>query len=100
MVKIPGQRRWYTTLVGFLTCATVREIPFDDFEEGFPALLTMVMMPFSYSITNGIGAGFVSYTFIKVIRGKGGQVHGMMYVVSIAFLLYFCLDWLKKAFGY
>lgn len=86
-------------IVGFLMCAIVREIPFDDFEEGFPALLTMVMMPFSYSITNGIGAGFVSYTFIKLIRGKGKQVHWMMYVVSIAFLIYFCLDWLKKIFG-
>ncbi|HBD10106.1 MAG TPA: NCS2 family permease, partial [Syntrophobacteraceae bacterium] len=52
-------------IVGFLMCAIVREISFDDFEEGFPALLTIVMMPFSYSITNGIGAGFVSYTFIK-----------------------------------
>jgi AGZA family xanthine/uracil permease-like MFS transporter len=86
-------------VVGFLMCAIVREIPFDDFEEGFPALLTMVMMPFSYSITNGIGAGFISYTFIKLIRGKGGQVHWMMYVVSIAYLIYFCLDWLKKIFG-
>jgi adenine/guanine/hypoxanthine permease len=57
-------------------------------------------MPFSYSITNGIGAGFVSYTFIKLIRGKGGQVHPIMYVVSLAFLLYFSLDWLKKVFGF
>jgi AGZA family xanthine/uracil permease-like MFS transporter len=86
-------------IVGFLMCGIVREIPFDDFEEGFPALLTMVMMPFTYSITNGIGAGFVSYTFIKLIRGKGGQVHWMMYLVSIAFVIYFCLDWLKKGFG-
>jgi AGZA family xanthine/uracil permease-like MFS transporter len=86
-------------IVGFLMCGIVREIPFDDFDEGFPALLTMVMMPFTYSITNGIGAGFVSYTFIKLIRGKGGQVHWMMYLVSFAFLIYFCLDWLKKGFG-
>ncbi len=98
---VPGQATAPAlVIVGFLMCATVREIPFDDFEEGFPALLTMVMMPFSYSITNGIGAGFVSYTFIKLVRGKGRQVHGMMYVVSFAFLLYFCLDWLRKAFGF
>lgn len=86
-------------IVGFLMCAIVREISFDDFEEGFPALLTIVMMPFSYSITNGIGAGFISYAFIKLIRGKGGEVHWMMYLVSFAFLIYFCLDWLKKAFS-
>ncbi len=97
---VPGQATAPAlVVVGFLMCAVVREIPFDDFEEGFPALLTMVMMPFSYSITNGIGAGFVSYTFIKLIRGKGGEVHWMMYVVSIAFLVYFCMDWLRKAFG-
>ena len=86
-------------IVGFLMCGIVREIPFGDFEEGFPALLTMVIMPFSYSITNGIGAGFVSYTFIKIVRGKGRQVHWMMYLVSLAFVVYFSLSWLKKLFG-
>lgn len=86
-------------IVGFLMCAIVRDIPFDDFEEGFPALMTMTMMPFTYSITNGIGAGFVSYTFIKLVRGKGSQLHWMMYLVSFAFLVYFSLDWLKKTFG-
>jgi adenine/guanine/hypoxanthine permease len=86
-------------IVGFLMCAIVREIPFSDFEEGFPALITMVLMPFSYSITNGIGAGFISYTFIKLIRRKGRQVHWLMYLVSLAFLIYFCLDWIKAVFG-
>jgi len=86
-------------IVGFLMFGVVKEIPFGDFEEGFPALLTMVIMPFSYSITNGIGAGFVSYTFIKLVRGKGGQVHWMMYLVSVAFVIYFALDWLKKLLG-
>ena len=86
-------------IVGFLMCGIVREIPFGDFEEGFPALLTIVIMPFSYSITNGIGAGFVSYAFIKVVRGKGRQVHWMMYLVSLAFVVYFSLSWLKKLFG-
>jgi adenine/guanine/hypoxanthine permease len=86
-------------VVGFLMCTIVREINFEDFEEGFPALLTIALMPFSYSITNGIGAGFISYTFIKIIRGKGGEVHWMMYLVSIAFVVYFCIEWLKKSFG-
>ncbi len=86
-------------IVGFLMFGIVKEIPFGDFEEGFPALLTLVVMPFSYSITNGIGAGFVSYTFIKLVRGKGGQVHWMMYLVSVAFVVYFALDWLKKLLG-
>ena len=78
-------------LVGYLMCTLVKEIPFGDLEEGFPALLTMTIMPFTYSITNGIGAGFVGYTFIKLVRGKGGDVHPMMYVASAAFVAYFIL---------
>ena len=69
----------------------MREIPFADLEEGFPALLTMTIMPFSYSITNGIGAGFVSYVVIKLVRGRVGAVHPLMYVAAAAFLLYFAL---------
>jgi len=86
-------------IVGFLMCTIVREIPFEDFEEGFPALMTLVTMPFTYSITNGIGAGIVSYTFIKLVRGKGTELHWMMYMVSFSFILYFSLDWLKGVFG-
>jgi len=54
----------------------------------------------AYSITNGIGAGFVSYTFIKLVRRKGGEVHWMMYLVSFCFIVYFSLDWLKKVLGF
>ena len=69
----------------------MREIPFADLEEGFPALLTMTIMPFTYSITNGIGAGFVSYVVIKLVRGRARAVHPLLYVVAAAFLLYFGL---------
>jgi AGZA family xanthine/uracil permease-like MFS transporter len=78
-------------VVGYLMCALVREIPFADLEEGFPALLTMTLMPFSYSITNGIGAGFVSYVVIKLVRGRAGAVHPLMYGAALAFVLYFLL---------
>ncbi len=86
-------------IVGFLMAAGVRDIPFDDFEEGLPALLTIAVMPFTYSITNGIGVGFVSYAFIKLVRGKGGQVHWLLWGTAAAFLLYFALPWLKLTFG-
>jgi AGZA family xanthine/uracil permease-like MFS transporter len=79
-------------VVGFLMCAIVREIPFGDLEEGFPALLTMTLMPFSYSITNGIGAGFVSYVVIKLVRGRARMVHPLLYVAAAAFVLYFALQ--------
>ncbi len=78
-------------VVGYLMCTLVRDIPFGDLEEGLPALLTLTVMPFSYSITNGIGAGFVSYAFLKLVRGKGAEVHPMMYAAAAAFVLYFVL---------
>jgi AGZA family xanthine/uracil permease-like MFS transporter len=77
-------------------CDIVRKINFGDFEEGFPALATIVAMPFTYSITNGIGAGFLAYTFIKLIRGKGRELHPLLIVVSLAFVLYFAEPWLLK----
>ncbi len=78
-------------VVGYLMCTLVREIPFGDLEEGFPALLTMTLMPFTYSITNGIGAGFIAYVFVKLVRGKAAEVHPMMYAAAVAFVVYFAL---------
>jgi AGZA family xanthine/uracil permease-like MFS transporter len=83
-------------VVGYLMSRLVREIPFDDFEEGFPALLTLTMMAFTYSITNGIGAGFVSYCFIKLVRGRGREVAPMMYAAALAFVIYFALPLIQR----
>ena len=83
-------------VVGYLMSRVVREIPFADLEEGFPALLTLTVMPFTYSITNGIGAGFIAYCFIKVVRGKGHEVASMMYVAALAFVVYFLLPLLQR----
>ena len=83
-------------VVGYLMSRLVREIPFDDFEEGFPALLTLTMMAFTYSITNGIGTGFVSYCFIKLVRGRGREVAPMMYGAAIAFVIYFALPLIQR----
>jgi AGZA family xanthine/uracil permease-like MFS transporter len=85
-------------LVGFLMASGVKDIKFDDIEDGLPALLTIVMMPFAYAITNGIGIGFITWTFLKVVRGKGGQVHWLMYLATAAFIVYFAVPWLKLAF--
>lgn len=87
-------------VVGFLMAGVAREIPFGDFDEGLPALLTIAAMPFTYSITNGIGVGFITYTFVKLVRGKGGELHWMMYVSAAAFLIYFALPWLQGTFGF
>lgn len=86
-------------IVGFFMASILRDIDFSSLEEGLPALLTMVVMPFTFSITNGVGAGFVTYTFLKLVTGQGGKVHWMMYVVSAAFVLYFALGLLQSVFG-
>ena len=78
-------------LVGFYMSAAARAIDFRDIEEGLPALLTMVAMPLTYSITNGIGAGVLTFALVKLVRGKAGEVHPMMWVAAVAFLLYFSL---------
>ncbi len=76
-------------LVGFLMAGLIKGIDFDDIEEGFPALLAIVLMPLTFSITVGIGAGFVMYTLIKLVKGKTAEVHPLMWVVTLAFLVYF-----------
>jgi len=76
-------------LVGFLMTSLIMDIDFTSFEEGFPALLGLILMPLTFSITVGIGAGFVSYVFIKVVLGKWSQVHPLMWLVAVAFLIYF-----------
>jgi AGZA family xanthine/uracil permease-like MFS transporter len=85
-------------LVGFLMMTQVKGIDFDDLEVAIPAFLTIILMPFTYSISAGIGAGFVSYTLLKVVRGKARQVHPLMWVVSALFVIYFAIgplgDWL------
>ncbi len=71
-----------------------RGIDFGDIEVGLPVLAAMVMMPLTYNITNGIGAGFVVWTLVKIFRGKASEIHPMMYVISLAFLIYFLRSYL------
>ena len=84
-------------LIGFLMVGFIKEIDFTDLEEGFPALLAIILMPLTYSITVGIGAGFVMHTLIKVVKGKMAEVPVLMWVVSGSFVVFFAkellLDW-------
>ena len=84
-------------LVGYLMFTLVKDIPVADPEEGIPALLTMILMPLTYDITVGIGAGFISWTLIKLVRGKASEVHLLMYLVTIAFVVFFARDWIQAA---
>ncbi len=83
-------------LVGFLMMQQVQGISWDDAEIAIPAFLTIVLMPFTYSITVGIGAGFLTYVLIKVVRGKAAMVQPLLWVISVLFLLYFAINPLTR----
>jgi AGZA family xanthine/uracil permease-like MFS transporter len=83
-------------LVGYLMFTLIKDIPVGDVEEGLPALLTMILMPLTYDITVGIGAGFISWVLIQLVRGKMAEIHWLMWVVSVAFLLFFAQDWINS----
>jgi AGZA family xanthine/uracil permease-like MFS transporter len=76
-------------LVGYFMMTIVKDIDWADPGIGIPALLTVVMMPFTYSITNGVGAGFIAYVVIAVLRGRARDVHPLLYAVSAIFAWYF-----------
>ncbi len=76
-------------IVGVLMADSLRKINWEDFEEALPAFMTVLIMPVTYSISNGIAAGFIFYVITKLVRGKAKQVHPLLYVFSALFLVYF-----------
>ncbi|MEV4580084.1 NCS2 family permease [Nonomuraea jabiensis] len=86
-------------VVGFLMMTSIRDIDWDDFEVAIPAFLTVVIMPFTYSISNGIGAGFISYVLIKAVRGKAREIHPLLWGVTALFVLYFAIGPIRVLFG-
>ncbi len=78
-------------IVGVLMIKGATEVNWGDFEEACPAFLTIAMMPFAYSISDGIGFGFISYSVIKLARGKAKEVPVLVYVISVLFILKYIL---------
>ncbi|MER7574111.1 NCS2 family permease [Streptomyces sp. NPDC126514] len=85
--------------VGFLMMTQVKHIDWDKYEIAIPAFLTIAVMPFTYSITNGIGAGFVAYVVIKAVLGKAKEVHWLLWGTSALFLVYFAIDPIEQILG-
>jgi adenine/guanine/hypoxanthine permease len=79
-------------LVGFFMMRDVGAIAWEDATEAIPAFLTLIVMPFTYSITNGVGAGFISYVCVKALRGRAREVHPLLAASALAFLAYFTLS--------
>ena len=86
-------------VVGVLMMAQIREIDFTDFTIALPAFLTIVVMPFTYSIANGIGAGFISYVLLRAATGKARGVHPLMWIVAALFAVYFAIGPIRAAFA-
>jgi AGZA family xanthine/uracil permease-like MFS transporter len=92
---IPGSATYPVLLVvGVMMIGGVRDINWDDMEIAIPCFLTIVMMPFAYSISEGIAFGCISYCFIKLVRGKVKEVSPIMYVISLLFIIRYILPFI------
>ena len=76
-------------IVGFLMMTQIKNIDWDDLGIALPAFLTIILMPFTYNISVGIGAGFITHVLIRVFQGRGKEVHALLYLVSGLFMIYF-----------
>ncbi len=86
-------------VVGFLMVMQVAGIDWKNYEVAIPAFLTIILMPFTYSITAGMGAGFIAFVVLKVAAGKAKQVHPLMWGTAVLFVAYFTLGPIKAALG-
>jgi AGZA family xanthine/uracil permease-like MFS transporter len=83
-------------IVGALMMTQVRDLVWDDMSLAIPAFLTIALMPFTYSITNGIGAGVISYVLLRAATGRRRDVHPLMWVIAVLFVVYFALQPLEQ----
>lgn len=86
-------------IVGAMMMAQVTDIDWSKFHIALPAFLTIVVMPFTYSIANGIGVGFIAFSLMTVAAGKVRDVHWIMWLISVLFILYFGMDPILEAIG-
>jgi AGZA family xanthine/uracil permease-like MFS transporter len=86
-------------IVGALLFEQVADIDARNLEEAIPALFTMILMPLTFEIAVGIGAGVIAYVFIKVVRGKASEIHPLLWGAAIAFLIFFLQDWIEPLFS-
>ena len=76
-------------IVGFLMMSQIKDIDWSDYGIGIPAFLSIILMPFTYNISVGIGAGFIAHVLIRVVQGRSKEVHALLYLVSGLFVIYF-----------
>jgi AGZA family xanthine/uracil permease-like MFS transporter len=86
-------------VVGFLMMMQVTGIDWKRIEVGLPAFLVIILMPFTYSITVGIGAGFIAHVVIKAAVGRAREIHPLLWVCAALFVVYFTLGPIRAALG-
>lgn len=86
-------------IVGAMMVSQLRHIDISEFSVALPVVLTVAVMPFSYSIANGIGSGFVSWVVLRTAVGKGREISPLLWVVTAGFLLYFARDGIGSMLG-
>lgn len=78
-------------VVGILMMESIAKVKWEEFEDAASAFFTAVVMPFTYSIANGVAAGFIFYVITKIAKKKANEVHPIMYIVSLLFILNFVI---------
>jgi len=78
-------------IVGILMCSSLDEIDWTDVSKAIPCILTIIMMPMTYSIASGMAFGFISYVLLAVLTGKHREVHWFMYILAVLFVVYFAV---------
>jgi len=86
-------------VVGALMASVLRDIDFDDFSVTLPVVLTVAVMPLSYSIANGIGVGFIAWVVLRSASGRAREISPLLWVVAVGFLLYFARGWIDTLVG-
>ncbi|RPE74889.1 AGZA family xanthine/uracil permease-like MFS transporter [Frondihabitans sp. PhB161] len=76
-------------VVGALMVSQIKDIVWTDFSVALPVFLTIIVMPLTYSISNGIGAGFISWVLLRSLSGKGKEISPLLWVVALGFVIYF-----------
>ncbi|MPN38545.1 Adenine permease AdeP [bioreactor metagenome] len=79
-------------VVGILMAESLQKIEWSDLEIAVPAFFTAAFMPFTYSITNGVAAGFILYCIAKLLKKKGKEVHPILYIVTVLFILSYLIS--------
>jgi xanthine/uracil/vitamin C permease (AzgA family) len=86
-------------VVGFLMLTQIRDIPWDDWSIAIPSYLAIALMPFTYSITDGIGAAVIAFVAIRLALGRLRELHPLMIVVALLFAAYFAISPIEESLG-